>query len=225
MKRFVQLLIPLAIMAAMLYSCQKEDIDPIKPPAGDYLLPLIETTDIHGLIADNSTDSIHYRLAYIADKVKDIRGHGGAYKKERLLLLDGGDLYQGTTISNLQQGKPIYVSFDKMEYDAVALGNHDFDWGLENMVDPDATLLDYDYNGGHYVNEVPVICANLYQHGNRVSSTKDYVIVERTYFTVCIKEKSPCRCGKDAPIISCRCGLAICQHPITPLQCEAMPHL
>ena len=180
MKRIVRLLIPVAFMAAMLHSCQKEDINPLKPAAGDYLLPLIETTDIHGLIVDNSTDSVHYRLAYIADKVKDIRGHGGAYKKERLLLLDGGDLYQGTTISNLQQGKPIYVSFDKMEYDAVALGNHDFDWGFENMVDPDATLLDYDYNGGHYVNEVPVICANLYQHGNRVSCTKDYVIVEKT---------------------------------------------
>ena len=180
MKQIFKLLLPVVVVTAMFYSCQKEDINPLKPAAGDYLLPLIETTDIHGLIADNSTDSIHYRLAYIADKVKDIRGHGGAYKKDRLLLLDGGDLYQGTTISNLQQGKPIYVSFDKMEYDAVALGNHDFDWGVENMVDPDATLLDYDYNGGHYVNEVPVICANLYQHGNRVSSTKDYVIVEKT---------------------------------------------
>jgi 2',3'-cyclic-nucleotide 2'-phosphodiesterase (5'-nucleotidase family) len=225
MKQIFKLLLSVAFVSAMLFSCQKEDLAPIKPAAGDYLLPLIETTDIHGLIVDNSTDSVHYRLAYIADKVKDIRGHGGAYKKERLLLLDGGDLYQGTTISNLQQGKPIYVSFDKMEYDAVALGNHDFDWGFENMVDPDATLLDYDYNGGHYVNEVPVICANLYQHGNRVSSTKNYVIVERTYFTVCIKEKSPCRSGKDSPIISCSGGLAICQHPITPLQREAMPHL
>ena len=38
-------------------------------------------------------------------------------------------------------------------------------------------------------------------------------------------EKSPCRSGKDSPIISCSGGLAICQHPITPLQREAMPHL
>ena len=179
-KQFIKSLLPVAIIATMLSSCQKDDISPIKPLAGDYILPLIETTDIHGSIVDATTDTVHYRLAYIADKVKDIRGHGKAYRKERLLLLDGGDLYQGTTISNLQQGKPIYVSFDKMEYDAVALGNHDFDWGFENMVDPDATLLDYDYNGGYYVNEVPVVCANLYQHGNRVSCTKDYVIVEKT---------------------------------------------
>ena len=38
-------------------------------------------------------------------------------------------------------------------------------------------------------------------------------------------EKSPCRSGKDSLIISCRGGLAIRQHPITPLQHEAMPHL
>ncbi len=180
MKQIFKLLLPVVVVTAMFYSCQKEDINPLKPAAGDYLLPLIETTDVHGHIVDASTDTIHYRLAYIADKVKDIRGHGGAYRKERLLLLDGGDLYQGTTISNLQLGKPIYVSFDKMEYDAVALGNHDFDWGFENMVDPDATLLDYDYNGRNHINEVPVVCANLYQHGNRVSCTKDYVIVEKT---------------------------------------------
>ena len=180
MKQIFKLLLPVVVVTAMFYSCQKEDINPLKPAAGDYLLPLIETTDVHGHIVDASTDTVHYRLAYIADKVKDIRGHGGAYRKERLLLLDGGDLYQGTTISNLQLGKPIYVSFDKMEYDAVALGNHDFDWGFENMVDPDATLLDYDYNGRNHVNEVPVVCANLYQHGNRVSCTKDYVIVEKT---------------------------------------------
>ena len=78
MKQIFKLLLSVAFVSVMLFSCQKEDLAPIKPAEGDYLLPLIETTDIHGLIVDNSTDSIHYRLAYIADKVKDIRGHGGA---------------------------------------------------------------------------------------------------------------------------------------------------
>ncbi len=98
MKQIFKLLLPVVVVTAMFYSCQKEDINPLKPAAGDYLLPLIETTDVHGHIVDASTDTVHYWLAYIADKVKDIRGHGGAYRKERLLLLDGGDLYQGTTI-------------------------------------------------------------------------------------------------------------------------------
>lgn len=95
-------------------------------------------------------------------------------------MLDGGDIYQGSVVSSLQMGKPLYVTMGKMDYDAVAVGNHDFDWGFADMVDPDATLLDYEWNGREYSNEVPVTCANLYQNGNRTTATKDYVIVEKT---------------------------------------------
>jgi 2',3'-cyclic-nucleotide 2'-phosphodiesterase (5'-nucleotidase family) len=166
----------------MLVGCQDDSDNPSfpKPIAGEYLLPVIETTDVHGYIANaSSATDIHYKMAYIADKVKDIRGHDAAYNKDRLLLLDGGDLYQGNTISNLQQGVPIDVAMNKMDYDAVTLGNHEFDWGLENMIEPDATLRDYVYKGQEYVNSVPVTCANLYQNGTRAMNTKDYVIVEK----------------------------------------------
>lgn len=47
------------------------------------------------------------------------------------------------TISDLLNGKPLSQAFDFMKYDAVALGNHEFDWGLENVVDADATMMDY----------------------------------------------------------------------------------
>lgn len=170
------------VFSAVLVSCQKEEILPEpehKPQPGVYTLPLIETTDIHGQIVNVEDGVVHYSLAYIADKAKDIRGYG-TYQKDRLLLLDGGDIYQGEIISNLMMGKPLYVSMDMMDYDAVAVGNHEFDWEFEEMVDPDATLLDYEYNGQNYVNEVPVVCANLYQHGSRATNTKDYVILEKT---------------------------------------------
>ena len=145
-------------------------------PAGEYLLPLIETTDMHGHIVETGEDAVHYRLAYIADKVEDYRAAG----TDRLLLLDGGDLYQGASISNLTSGWPVYVSMDIMGYDAVALGNHEFDWGFENVVDADATLPDYERDGVRHVCEVPVVCANLYRYASRVEAVKDYVIVEKT---------------------------------------------
>ena len=149
----------------------------VKP--GTYNLPLIETTDIHGYIINTDNNSTHYRMAYVADKVKDIRGHKEKYDKGRLLLLDGGDLYQGASISNLQSGRPVYVAMDVMEYDAVALGNHEFDWEVETLVEKDATLPDYERNGKKDENPVPVVCANLYRNGSRVPWTKDYVIVEK----------------------------------------------
>lgn len=147
---------------------------------GEYVLPVIETTDIHGYIINTGNNVVHYRMAYVADKVKDIRGRGENYSKDRLLLLDGGDLYQGASVSNMLSGMPIYMSMDLMDYDAVALGNHEFDWGFDNMVDPDATLLDFEWSGSSYVNEIPVLCANLYQDGKRVSTTQDYCLLEKT---------------------------------------------
>ena len=147
---------------------------------GEYLLPLIETTDLHGYIVNGTGAAVHYRMAYIADKVNDIRGRGAEYAKDRLLLLDGGDIYQGASISNLLAGEPVYMAMDRMGYDAVAVGNHEFDWDFETLVDPDATMPDYRWEGQDCVNAVPVLCANLYRDGERESRTRDYVIVEKT---------------------------------------------
>jgi 2',3'-cyclic-nucleotide 2'-phosphodiesterase (5'-nucleotidase family) len=167
----------LVLIAAVLTGCNKEDTRPVSKY---YLLPLIETTDIHGYVVSDQNGVMHYRMAYIADKANDIRTKGGEYRADRLLLMDGGDLYQGTSISYLLSGWPVYVAMDRMGYDAVALGNHDFDWGFEKMVDPDATMLDYELDGRNYTNAIPVLCANLFLDNKRASCTKDYAIVEKT---------------------------------------------
>ena len=169
-------LLLLAFAAALLSGCDKAK----DTPSGYFYLPVIETTDIHGHIIEKENGVVHYRMAFIADKVRDIRGRGAAYRKDRLLLLDGGDIYQGASISNLLGGQPVTAALDMMEYDAVALGNHEFDWGIEHTVDADATMPDYEWGGVRQVNEVPVVCANLYQDGSRATFTKDYVIVEKT---------------------------------------------
>ena len=191
MKRIFLSLPLLALVAAFLVGCQKEKTPWIPPSKeeeekeeetvqpGEYLLPLIETTDLHGYLVSQSNGTVHYRMAYIADKVNDIRGRGRDCDKSRLLLLDGGDIYQGASISNLLDGKPVYVAMHRMGYDAVAVGNHEFDWDFETLVDPDATMLDYEWKGQEYDNAVPVLCANLYRDGERVSATGDYVILEK----------------------------------------------
>lgn len=186
MKRCLSLLLTFILVSA---SCAKSKSIPEYNPGpedeslhpGEYVLPLIETTDIHGhILSHDAAGKVHYSLAYIADKADDIRGSGAQRKNDRLLLLDGGDLYQGAGISNLLSGWPVFVAIDRMGYDAVALGNHEFDWGIENVVDADATVPDYDWSGSHFVNEVPVLCANLFHNGSRASCTRDYVIVEKT---------------------------------------------
>ena len=186
MKTACKTLLLLGLLVTLAAGCRKEAPLPVNPEdgspvSGDYVLPVFETTDIHGHIIEKQDGTVHYRLAYIADKVNDVRTQSGRYRKDRLLLLDGGDIYQGASISNLLSGEPVFAAMDMMEYDAVALGNHEFDWGVETLVDPDATMPDYnDLSGADCVNEVPVLCANLFRDGGRVSCTRDYVIVEKT---------------------------------------------
>ncbi len=151
-----------------------------EPENAVYRLPVFETSDIHGYLADTSTNHYEYRLAYIADKVRDRRTKDGAYRKDLALLLDGGDIYQGNTMSNVLQGHSLSSAFMLMDYDAVALGNHEFDWGVENVVDPDGTMLDSMLTGTLEVNDIPVLTSNLYQKRQKVTFAKEYIIVEKT---------------------------------------------
>ncbi len=54
-----------------------------------------------------------------------------------LLLIDGGDMFQGTLASNLREGVPIIEAYNAMGYDAATIGNHEFDFG---PVGDDATV-------------------------------------------------------------------------------------
>lgn len=143
-----------------------------------YSLPLLYTSDVHGYLANvTEAGDTQYLLAYIADRVNDSRRQG----RDRSILLDGGDIFQGTTLSNLVHGQSLSAAYAMMGYDAVALGNHEFDWGLETTVDSDGTMMDYDLGEDYQgVNHIPVLISNLYQNGSKVSWGRDYIILNKT---------------------------------------------
>ena len=58
-----------------------------------------------------------YRLAYIAQVVNEARADG---QYDDVLLVDGGDLYQGMPVSNMSMGAAMVAALDAMDYDAVA---------------------------------------------------------------------------------------------------------
>ena len=150
------------------------------PQDTSYYLPVFQTSDTHGYLADTSGKECLYLLAYISDQVKDVRGYGANARKDLAVLLDGGDIFQGNTMSNLLDGNPLSAAYQIMGYDAITIGNHDFDWGIENTVDPDCTLMDYSVQGVSGANTVPVLNTNLYQYGEKVTFAHDYIILEKT---------------------------------------------
>ena len=145
-----------------------------------YRLPVFETSDIHGHIVYNPGAENIYRLADIASRVNDSRSRLGTPRDDIAVLLDGGDIYQGTTLSELTHGAPMLEAFHDMRYDAVTLGNHEFDWDIHTLADDDQTMADYTTAEGTIANTIPITFCNLYQNGVRVPFTKDYVILEKT---------------------------------------------
>ena len=92
-------------------------------------LAIFHTTDLHGHILPTESyggDSDVGGLARCASQIR-------AWRKEspENLLLDIGDVYQGTLVSWQTRGKLMIDLFNKMGYDAWVFGNHEFDWGPE----------------------------------------------------------------------------------------------
>ena len=173
----------LILAAVMLLSMISLPVSALtaQPSAAEYILPIFETADLHGCLVDTGFEgeaSYQYRFARILDAVEDRRGYNDA----SALLLDGGDIYSGNVIESQQDGRPVSAAYAQARYDAVALGGHEFDAGLEHAVDADGTMPDYALNELSGVNTIPVLCSNLYsvKDGARVARTKDYVLLEKT---------------------------------------------
>ena len=149
----------------------------LKPNDGTYELKIFETTDIHGSLFDIKDGEVYYSMAYISDKVNDYRNEDNS----NVILLDSGDLYQGNSYSTLLQGESIAAMLDVMEYDAVSVGNHEFDWGIETVVDSDGTIRSYDIVSYEGKGDTPVINSNIIN--NYEALFYPYVILEKAAFS------------------------------------------
>ena len=96
----------------------------------DIKLTILHTNDMHSHIHP-FTSGRNKGLGGMAQRaalIKQIRK-----QEEHVLLLDAGDIFQGTPYFNVYGGELEFKLMSKMKYDAVTLGNHDFDNGLEGL--------------------------------------------------------------------------------------------
>jgi 5'-nucleotidase/UDP-sugar diphosphatase len=93
-----------------------------------YKLTVLHTNDHHGRFWENKYGE--YGMAArktLIDGIRaDVEAEGGS-----LLLLSGGDINTGVPESDLQDAEPDFKGMTKIGYDAMALGNHEFDNPLE----------------------------------------------------------------------------------------------
>jgi 2',3'-cyclic-nucleotide 2'-phosphodiesterase (5'-nucleotidase family) len=102
-------------------------------PAGTRFLRIIATNDFHGALEPRPDANGVRRggAAYVAAAID--RARNECAPRCETLLLDAGDLFQGTPASNLSYGRPVVEYYNRMGYAAAALGNHEFDWGTDSL--------------------------------------------------------------------------------------------
>jgi 5'-nucleotidase len=95
-------------------------------------LTILHTNDMHSRIDPFPDDDKKFAgrggMAARASVVKKIRA-----EEKNVLLLDSGDIFQGTPYFNFFGGELEFKLMSEMGYDAATLGNHDFDAGLEGL--------------------------------------------------------------------------------------------
>lgn len=88
-------------------------------------LIIIHTNDIHGRIEEDERNKVIglAKLDAVIQETKDTN--------VPTLVLDAGDAFQGLPISNSSQGRDMAKILNEIGYDAMAVGNHEFDFSLE----------------------------------------------------------------------------------------------
>ncbi|XP_075963682.1 snake venom 5'-nucleotidase-like [Anarhichas minor] len=107
---------------------------------------LLHTNDNHARIEETSGDSgkcpdgepCFAGVARRFTKVKEIRE-----KEKNVLFLDAGDQFQGTVWFNYYKGAEAAHFMNKLGYDAMAFGNHEFDNGVEGLIQPFLQTVNY----------------------------------------------------------------------------------
>src|SRR5947209_7379515 len=95
-------------------------------------ISILHTTDLHGHIlptADYNGNSNYGGLARCAAQIRRWR-----LQNANSILIDVGDVYQGTEVSLRNRGELMIDLFNHLKYDAWVVGNHEFDWGKETFI-------------------------------------------------------------------------------------------
>ncbi len=117
----------LPVVVGLLVACSsppaRQDRGPRlpQPKSGSVTLSIVGTNDLHGALE---------RLPLLAGFVSNLRAARAA-DGGGVLLVDAGDMFQGTLESNLGEGADVVRAYNAMGYAASAVGNHEFDYGPE----------------------------------------------------------------------------------------------
>ncbi|MBC9875460.1 bifunctional metallophosphatase/5'-nucleotidase [Macrococcus bohemicus] len=114
-------------------------------PAGPNSVKILHTNDMHGRL--DAEDGHVIGMA----KVKTIKD-----KEQPTLMFDSGDAFQGLPLSNFSKGADMAKAMNAVGYDAMTVGNHEFDFGFDTAMNYKKLL------------NFPILSSNVYKDGKSV---------------------------------------------------------
>lgn len=124
--------------------------------AKETTVKILHTNDTHANVKDNGKDIIGF--AKFATFVETEKASGN------VIVLDAGDMFQGLPFANMEKGHSIIDIVNQVGYDAMTIGNHEFDFGAENLM---SIVKELNY---------PVLSANVLKGDKQV--VKPYIVKE-----------------------------------------------
>ena len=133
------------------------------------LLSLPAAAEIRSLTILHVND-LHARLTPLENHAGGFAYLAAAIRHERAnchdcILLNAGDLVQGTPVSTMFHGTPVYEIGNLLGFDAASLGNHEFDYGWQ-QTERFLKIANY-----------PIITANVVNAAGRLMTAEPYVIL------------------------------------------------
>jgi 2',3'-cyclic-nucleotide 2'-phosphodiesterase (5'-nucleotidase family) len=122
-------------------------------------ISILHTTDLHGHILPTSDYDGTADRGGLARCVTQIRRW--RRQNPNSILVDVGDVYQGTEVSLRNKGELMIDLFNHLKYDAWVIGNHEFDWGMEP------------FTNALQKSAMPVLGANTTLDGRPAGSSSD----------------------------------------------------
>ncbi len=129
-------------------------------PAQQKDLTILHFNDLHAALMPDS--SHHGGLAYLAAVIRREETNCAS-----CVLLSAGDLVQGSPVSTIYRGMPLYDLANLLRIDASVPGNHEFDYGWKQA-------LRFEHKA-HF----PIVCANVADDRGRLLGQKPFVILQR----------------------------------------------
>lgn len=193
-----RLLPVLAAAAALVSACARAGGPaPSEPPSGPWKITVVGLNDFHGAIEERRV-----LLRTSGGTTAEVRVGGAAmlaaYLKrldaadpEGTLILNGGDMWQGSLESNHFEGRPVVMLDNAIGTDAAALGNHEFDYGPQGAASIPHPDDPPDLRYGALIErqkeaQFPILAANVRPVEEGMFSWQAWVMLERKGLRIAI---------------------------------------